>query len=67
MKPAELRELTDEELENKLGDAKTELFNMRFRLATGQLDNPVGIREIRIRIARLKTIIHERELERKGA
>lgn len=67
MKPGELRDLTDDELNNKLNDARTELFNLRFRLATGQLNNPVGIREIRRRIARIQTIIRERELGQKGA
>lgn len=67
MKPSELRDLTDEELAVKLNDARTELFNLRFRLATGQLNNPVGIREIRRRIARIHTIMRERELEEKGA
>ena len=49
---AELRELDDEELETRLGEAKQELFNMRFELATGQRDNT----------ARIKTLLREREI-----
>lgn len=62
VKASELRELTDAELQKKLADSKEELFKLRFQLATGQLDNPVKIREVRRRIARVKTIIREREL-----
>ncbi|WP_041667201.1 50S ribosomal protein L29 [Acetohalobium arabaticum] len=63
MKANELRELTSEELEHKLSDLKEELFNLRFQNATAQLDNPARIREVRRSIARVKTILHERELE----
>lgn len=60
MKPSELRELTSTELETKLGDIKEELFNLRFQHATGQLENPVLIREVKKTYARVKTIIQER-------
>ena len=63
-KVKELRELTDEELENKLIDLKDELFRLRFQLATGQLENPLRIREERRNFARAKTIAREREMVR---
>lgn len=62
MKAKELRELTDAELNKKLSDCKEELFKLRFQMATGQLDNPMKLKEARRNIARLKTIIREREL-----
>ncbi|KHO63423.1 MULTISPECIES: 50S ribosomal protein L29 [Thermoanaerobacter] len=62
MKAREIRELTNEELLQKLSDLKAELFNLRFQLATGQLDNPMRIRDVRKTIARIKTILREREL-----
>ena len=63
MKVTELRELATEELQNKLADSKQELFNLRFQHAINQLDNPKKITEVKKTIARIKTIIHERELE----
>jgi len=62
MKVKELRELTDAELNKKLTDSKDELFKLRFQMATGQLDNPMKLQEVRRKIARVKTIIREREL-----
>lgn len=62
MKAKEIRQMTDQELEAKLSDYKNELFNLRFQLATGQLDNPMRIKTVRRNIARIKTIIREREL-----
>ncbi len=62
MKVKELRELTDAELNKKLLDSKDELFKLRFQMATGQLDNPMKLQEARRKIARVKTIIREREL-----
>ncbi|WP_026188977.1 50S ribosomal protein L29 [Orenia marismortui] len=62
MKAKELRNLTNEELEQKLDELKEELFNLRFQNATVQLDNPVRIREVKRSIARVKTILNEREL-----
>jgi large subunit ribosomal protein L29 len=59
---AELRELHDEELETRLREAKEELFNLRFQTATGQLDNNRRLRTVRHDIARIYTILHEREL-----
>ncbi|TDX49280.1 LSU ribosomal protein L29P [Orenia marismortui] len=62
VKAKELRNLTNEELEQKLDELKEELFNLRFQNATVQLDNPVRIREVKRSIARVKTILNEREL-----
>ncbi|WP_027365224.1 50S ribosomal protein L29 [Desulfotruncus alcoholivorax] len=62
MKANELRDMTDQELVKKLNDAKDELFRLRFQLATGQLDNPMRIKEVRRSIARVKTVIREREI-----
>jgi len=62
VKAKDIRELSDEELGQKLSEAKAELFNLRFQLATGQLDNPMKIGEVRRNIARIKTIKREREL-----
>jgi large subunit ribosomal protein L29 len=59
---AELRELHDEELETRLRESKEELFNLRFQMATGQLDNNRRLRTVRHDIARIYTILHEREL-----
>lgn len=67
MKIREIRDLTDDELEEKLKEARVELFNLRFQLVTGQLDNPLKIREVRKGIARLQTVIRERELKAKEA
>lgn len=62
MKAEALRELADKELQDKLKDSKEELFNLRFQMATGQLDNPLRLREVRRDIARVKTVLREREL-----
>ena len=62
MKAKEIRQMTDQELNTKLLDLKNELFNLRFQLATGQLDNPMRIKVVRKDIARVKTTIREREL-----
>jgi large subunit ribosomal protein L29 len=59
---AELRELTDEELVLRVREAKEELFNLRFQMATGQLDNNRRLRLVRHDIARIYTIMREREL-----
>lgn len=59
--------MTNEELLKKLDDSKDELFKLRFRLATNQLDNPMKIKEARRDIARVRTIIRERELGIKRA
>jgi large subunit ribosomal protein L29 len=62
MKAKEVRQLSEAELNSKLLDLKAELFNLRFQLATGQLDNPLRIKSVRKDIARVKTIVREREL-----
>ena len=63
MKAAELRELPDEELLSRLELQKEELFNLRFQLATGQLDNPARMREVRHDVARILTILRGRQSE----
>ena len=60
--PSELRELADDELVSRLREAKEELFNLRFQVATGQLDNNRRLQVVRREIARLYTIMREREL-----
>jgi large subunit ribosomal protein L29 len=62
MRSSELRELPDEELRARLDSSKEELFNLRFQLATGQLDNPMRIKAVRHDIARLLTELTERDL-----
>ncbi|MEX2415404.1 MAG: 50S ribosomal protein L29 [Paenibacillaceae bacterium] len=62
MKALEFRNLTTAEIEQKVNGFKEELFNLRFQLATGQLDNPAQIRDIRKNIARACTVLREREL-----
>lgn len=62
MKANELRGLTNEEIESRVEQLKDELFNLRFQLATGQLENPMRIRQVRKDIARAKTILKQREL-----
>ena len=58
-----IREMTDVELYAELDKMKKELFNLRFQHVTGQLENPVKMREVKRDIARVKTIIREKELE----
>jgi large subunit ribosomal protein L29 len=65
VKAKKIRELTDEELKKQVADFKGELFNLRFQLATGQLDNPMRIRDVKKNIARCKTILRQRELAKK--
>ena len=64
MKTEELRKLSTEELNNKIKENKEELFNLRFQQATGNLEKPVRLRELRKQVAKMKTIIRERELEK---
>ncbi len=59
---SELRELGEEELTTELREAKEELFNLRFQMATGQLDNNRRLRTVRRNIARIYTVLREREL-----
>lgn len=62
MKNNEIRELTDEEIIAKIEECKEELFNLRFSRATGSLEKPSRINELRKTVARMKTILREREL-----
>lgn len=64
MKASEIRDLSTNELERKVEDLKQELFNLRFQMATGQLDNPMRIKDVRRNIARTKTVLRERELKK---
>ena len=61
-KPSELRDLPQDELETRLAETKEELFNLRFQNATGQLDNYKRLGQLRKDVARLKTLLREREL-----
>lgn len=61
MKAAELREMSNAELTKKLAELKEELFNLRFQHAINQLDNPMRIKAVKKDIARIKTIIREKE------
>ena len=60
MKASKYFEMNDQELNEQLKELKSELFNLRFQMATGQLQNPVSIRETRRNIARVKTILRQR-------
>ena len=62
MKVKEIRELSTEDIEKKLVETKEELFNLRFQQATGNLEKPSRIRELRHDVARCKTVLREREL-----
>jgi large subunit ribosomal protein L29 len=59
---SELRELDETELETRLAEAKTELFNLRFQNVTGQLDNSARLGEVRRDIARIKTLLRQHEI-----
>ena len=62
----EIRELSNEEINNNINEYKEELFNLRFSQATGNLEKPSRINELRKLVARMKTILRERELNIKG-
>ncbi|MBQ9041887.1 MAG: 50S ribosomal protein L29 [Eggerthellaceae bacterium] len=62
MKPAEIRELSAEDLTAKLKEAREELFNLRFQMATSQLDNTARVRQVKKDIARIQTEMRAREL-----
>lgn len=62
-----IREMTDVELRAELDKMKQELFNLRFQHVTGQLENPLRMREVKRNIARVKTIIREKELNKAQA
>ena len=63
MKNSEIRKLTTEEINKKIDESKEELFNLRMKQATGSLENPLRIKELRKLVARLKTILREREIQ----
>ena len=63
MKANKVRDLSVKELEQKLVELKGELFNLRFQMATGQLENPIRVKDVRKSIARIKTILREKELK----
>ncbi len=63
MKPAEIRNLSAEDLQAKLKEARAELFNLRFQMATGQLDNTARIKQVKKNIARIQTEMRDRELK----
>ena len=67
MKTNEIRKLSTEEINKKIAESKEELFNLRMKQATGSLENPSRIRELRKTVARLKTVLKEREtVEKEG-
>ena len=63
MKISKVREMSSPDLQKELGELKNELFKLRFNLATNGLDNPKKIEEVKRDIARIKTVLTERELE----
>ncbi|HIT10950.1 MAG TPA: 50S ribosomal protein L29 [Candidatus Onthousia faecigallinarum] len=63
MKVKEIRELSNEEINQKLKECKEELFNLRFEQATGSLEKPSRITDLRHTVARLKTVLREREMK----
>ena len=67
MKVNDIRELNASEMEQKIAGLKEELFNLRFQIATGQLENPMRIREVKKAIARIKTIQRESEIKAQRA
>jgi large subunit ribosomal protein L29 len=62
LKASELRDMTDEELEDKMRETRKQLFNLRFQHATGQLDNPRKLRQARQDIAKIMTVQRQREM-----
>ena len=64
MKNTKIKEMTSPELEKELSELKTELFKLKFSLATNGLDNPLKVREVKRNIARIKTELRQRELNR---
>lgn len=62
VKANNLRDMTQTELQSKILELKGELFNLRFQLATGQLENPMRIRDVKKTLARTQTIVREREI-----
>ncbi len=66
MKINKINEMSSPELENELSELKNELFKLRFSLATNGLDNPMKIKEVKKNIARIKTVLRQRELANKN-
>jgi len=64
MELKKIREMTDAELATELNKKKNELFNLRFQHVTGQLENPIRMKDVKKDIARVKTIIREKELKK---
>ena len=67
MKIAEIRKLTTEDLSKKLEENKKELFNLKFAASTGNLEKPHKIKELRHEVAKIKTVIRERELSKEDS
>ena len=67
MKAKKFHDMTKDELAAKVRELKEELFNLRFQMATGQLDNPMRLREVRKDIARTKTVLREKEIKATSA
>ncbi len=67
MKASEIRELSAEDLDAKLGEYRTELFNLRFQMATSQLDNTARVKQVKKNIARICTEIRAREIKAEKA
>lgn len=63
MKPIEIRDLDTDQLLDRIRELKEEMFNLRFQLATGQMDNHRRMKAVRADIARIRTIMREREIE----
>jgi large subunit ribosomal protein L29 len=63
VKTVDIRELSDDEIRDRIADAKEELFRLRFRSATQQLENPALVKDLRRDVARMKTILRERETQ----
>ena len=64
MEIKKMRDMTETELNNEVKKLKNELFNLRFQHVTGQLENPIKMRDVKKEIARVKTIIREKELKK---
>jgi large subunit ribosomal protein L29 len=62
VKAAEIRDLSDEEIKTKIAEAQEELFRLRFRSATQQMENPALIKNLRRDVARMRTILRQREM-----
>ena len=61
VKPSSMREMTEDDIRTRLGELREEVFNLRFRNSMKQLDNPLRIRENRREMARLMTVLHDKE------